>query len=407
MDWKEKSSSDLIAEQQASSDIHSGGSHEHASGMALGMKGVYIIYFIYIIQYTLEPKVKRSNRPKKPVQVEDLGYVEKDSKARARISGVNTETVRRCERMLQSLKKHPCAEPFLEAVDPIKLKAPDYLEIVKCPMDLSTVERRLKAGEYKETYALGMDIRLIWRNSWLYNARDSHIYMMTMEISSYFEKIFKELDNLALSLEAPESFGAGAGGQTQVRGRKDMEDMQKNLEKVRKEVKELSKGLARGDTQGGAPGSESLPLSRGHSKAGGGMGMSKNMDKPMSLQEKTLLSTNIRKLNADKLRGIITIISDTIDMNKNKEVLEFDIENLPTRKCRELEQYVKRALNTKSLQTKKKKGSKPQGRGGMPTQSAQYMMHGGNNSNNGNNMGMHNSQNTPPKMNSNEVIYTI
>ncbi len=37
------------------------------------------------------------------------------------------------------LKKHPSAEQFLKPVDYISMKLTDYLDIVKEPMDLSTV----------------------------------------------------------------------------------------------------------------------------------------------------------------------------------------------------------------------------------------------------------------------------
>ncbi|CAJ0632587.1 13677_t:CDS:2 [Entrophospora sp. SA101] len=54
-----------------------------------------------------------------------------------------------CTNALKALKRHPHATPFLEPVEPIKLNIPDYLDIVKIPMDLSTVEKNLNNCVYK------------------------------------------------------------------------------------------------------------------------------------------------------------------------------------------------------------------------------------------------------------------
>lgn len=47
--------------------------------------------------------------------------------------------LRPCWRILQTLKKHPSSWPFLEPVDPIALGIPTYFEIIKEPMDFSTI----------------------------------------------------------------------------------------------------------------------------------------------------------------------------------------------------------------------------------------------------------------------------
>jgi hypothetical protein len=44
--------------------------------------------------------------------------------------------MRICYKILQIIKKHPLATPFLTRVDPVALNIPDYLDIVKEPIDL-------------------------------------------------------------------------------------------------------------------------------------------------------------------------------------------------------------------------------------------------------------------------------
>ena len=82
------------------------------------------------------------------------------------------------------------------------------------------------------------------------------------------------------------------------------------------------------------------------------------MEKPMSMTEKNALGSNIRSLNPDQLRGIIAILSDSNSVEQNLRYFEFDIENLPTKKLRELEKYVKNALNSANS-NKNKKTSAP------------------------------------------------
>jgi bromodomain-containing factor 1 len=47
--------------------------------------------------------------------------------------------MRICYKILQIIKKHPFATPFLNKVDPIALNIPDYLDIVKEPIDLGKI----------------------------------------------------------------------------------------------------------------------------------------------------------------------------------------------------------------------------------------------------------------------------
>ena len=61
-------------------------------------------------------------------------------------AGVPSDAYKRCERLLQMIKRHKYSGPFLEPVDPDALGIPDYFDIIEEPMDLSTVEQKLKNG---------------------------------------------------------------------------------------------------------------------------------------------------------------------------------------------------------------------------------------------------------------------
>lgn len=86
------------------------------------------------------------------------------------------------------------AEPFLVPVDPDALKIPDYFDFVKEPMDLSTVDAKLKRGEYETPLQFGRDMRLIWQNALLYNPKNSSMHKFTLEIKAAFEKEFAKIE---------------------------------------------------------------------------------------------------------------------------------------------------------------------------------------------------------------------
>ena len=62
------------------------------------------------------------------------------------MSGQKSEWVKKCIGILKVLKNHKHGWVFSEPVDPVKLNIPDYLEIIKKPMDLGTVRTHLDNG---------------------------------------------------------------------------------------------------------------------------------------------------------------------------------------------------------------------------------------------------------------------
>jgi transcriptional activator SPT7 len=77
------------------------------------------------------------------------------------------------ERVLQELKamtEH--SGPFLQKVN--KREAPDYYTIIKHPMDIGTMQKKLKALQYKSKKEFVDDLHLIWNNCLKYNSDPNH-----------------------------------------------------------------------------------------------------------------------------------------------------------------------------------------------------------------------------------------
>jgi bromodomain-containing factor 1 len=87
--------------------------------------------------------------------------------------GLTREETNRALNLLKTLERHSDSYDFRHPVDYISLGLPDYPDIIKYPMDLSTVKKNLKAGEYETLQDFIMDVQLIWDNCRLYNPIES------------------------------------------------------------------------------------------------------------------------------------------------------------------------------------------------------------------------------------------
>ncbi|KAJ1846719.1 hypothetical protein LPJ57_008960, partial [Coemansia sp. RSA 486] len=89
------------------------------------------------------------------------------------VSIMTKEQNKYCTAMIRALKKHRDAGPFLNPVDIVALNIPDYPTIVTKPIDLGTIEKKLKVRQYADTQAFIDDLRLMFNNCYMYNGRES------------------------------------------------------------------------------------------------------------------------------------------------------------------------------------------------------------------------------------------
>jgi bromodomain-containing factor 1 len=75
--------------------------------------------------------------------------------------------------LLKLLERHQDSYEFRHPVDFVGLGLPDYPEVIKFPMDLSTVKQNLKQDEYQSMQDFLLDLQLIWDNCKLYNPEES------------------------------------------------------------------------------------------------------------------------------------------------------------------------------------------------------------------------------------------
>lgn len=93
------------------------------------------------------------------------------------------------KRFLRSLQTHKEAWPFLEAVDPED--APDYYAVIKEPMDLSTMEERIRTRYYKKLTEFVADMTKIFDNCRYYNSSESLFCKSADALEKFFVQKLK------------------------------------------------------------------------------------------------------------------------------------------------------------------------------------------------------------------------
>ncbi|DBA02675.1 TPA: hypothetical protein N0F65_010500 [Lagenidium giganteum] len=80
----------------------------------------------------------------------------------------------RCLAFHERLMAHERAWPFLEPVDPVALNLPTYFDIIKNPMDMSTMLMKLQQHEYETPDEYRDDMVLMFENAMEFNRDDTH-----------------------------------------------------------------------------------------------------------------------------------------------------------------------------------------------------------------------------------------
>lgn len=110
--------------------------------------------------------------------------------------GKLSEHLRYCDSILREMlsKKHAAyAWPFYKPVDAEALELHDYHDIIKHPMDLSTVKRKMDGREYPDAQGFAADVRLMFSNCYKYNPPDHEVVAMARKLQDVFEMRFAKM----------------------------------------------------------------------------------------------------------------------------------------------------------------------------------------------------------------------
>eukprot|EP01016_Furgasonia_blochmanni_P018375 TRINITY_DN2088_c0_g1_i11.p1 TRINITY_DN2088_c0_g1~~TRINITY_DN2088_c0_g1_i11.p1 ORF type:complete len:217 (-),score=60.93 TRINITY_DN2088_c0_g1_i11:773-1423(-) len=105
---------------------------------------------------------------------------------------IGKEESKRLNALLQELMDNKESEAFRKPVDYKTLGLTDYPILIKNPMDLSTVKKKLKDHKYKYIEDCISDINLIWENCKKYNQEGSYIFKLAQRMEKTTKKLIKK-----------------------------------------------------------------------------------------------------------------------------------------------------------------------------------------------------------------------
>uniref|UniRef100_A0A8C0EM31 Bromodomain testis-specific protein n=1 Tax=Bubo bubo TaxID=30461 RepID=A0A8C0EM31_BUBBB len=102
-------------------------------------------------------------------------------------SGCQTNQLQYIQRVvMKAMWRHNFSWPFHEPVDAAALNLPDYYSIIKKPMDLSTIKKRLEHNYYTKAAECIEDFKTMFLNCYIYNKPSDDIVFMAQELEKVF-----------------------------------------------------------------------------------------------------------------------------------------------------------------------------------------------------------------------------
>ncbi|KAJ3277514.1 hypothetical protein HK104_003238, partial [Borealophlyctis nickersoniae] len=105
--------------------------------------------------------------------------------------------------ILNQMQRHSDAGPFLFPIP--RWRLPDYDRVVKHPMDLSTVQQRLKKDGYGSVWDVVEDLRTMLENCFCYYPPNSQTHQMGRRLEQAFNFQVKRIPSYLASLHLPTS----------------------------------------------------------------------------------------------------------------------------------------------------------------------------------------------------------
>ncbi|KAJ1851286.1 hypothetical protein LPJ73_003083, partial [Coemansia sp. RSA 2703] len=100
----------------------------------------------------------------------------------------------RARSLLTKIKRDDNSWPFLKPVDPVALGIPTYFDIVRNPMDLSTVQKKLAKKSYFSAADFVADLLLIFDNCFLFNPPDTPVHECGKNLYDATAKLLEQDD---------------------------------------------------------------------------------------------------------------------------------------------------------------------------------------------------------------------
>jgi len=109
--------------------------------------------------------------------------------------GESASVLQQCEGLLRSLRLHPSARAFNQPVDPEALNIPDYRIVITQPMDLGTIEDKLRQGQYMTVRDMLNDMMLVVANARRYNPPKHPVHVAAKTLETVFDREWNNMQS--------------------------------------------------------------------------------------------------------------------------------------------------------------------------------------------------------------------
>lgn len=111
--------------------------------------------------------------------------------------------------VMKAVWKHHFSWPFQQPVDAKKLNLPDYHKIIKQPMDLGTVKKRLENNYYWSAKEAIQDLNTMFSNCYVYNKPGEDVVVMAQTLEKVFLQKLEAMPKEEIELEPVTPKGGG------------------------------------------------------------------------------------------------------------------------------------------------------------------------------------------------------
>ncbi|BFZ58266.1 transcription initiation at TATA-containing promoter protein [Savitreella phatthalungensis] len=298
----------------------------------------------------------------------------------------NAMQLKFCESVIRELfkKQHESfAFPFYQPVDHVALGIPEYPKIVTEPMDLGTVQTKLKAAEYGTADEFEHDVRQVFRNCYKFNPAGSPVNVMGKRLESVFNEKWAEKP-VPVARTSTSQYSDSDGESDEDDKNETVQMLHKQLEAMKNQIADLSqkkssKGKKKGSGSGHSRRHSQIDDDDDFHRRGGSAkkrkhgGSSANAgasapaadevdESPMlpTFEQKTALSTRMGYMTEHQMPVVISILKRTDpNFDPEDEEVELDVDKIHPKTIRLLWNWIMEGIEPSFLRAAhSKKGQK-------------------------------------------------
>ncbi|KAK5112002.1 hypothetical protein LTR62_004536 [Meristemomyces frigidus] len=271
--------------------------------------------------------------------------------------------LRFCEHVLDEVRSAKYAtfnSVFLQPVDPVALNIPHYRNVVKHPMDMSTIAQKLKNGQYSKATEFRKDFELIVENCLLFNPPGNPVRDMGIQLNRTFQQHWQAKDKWERTNKPDSARGTSASAEDDSGDEDDdadddepEDDKEQTIQALQKQLADMQNMIAgvirskpnktkKPKIKDGKRKHGSLSSVPPKSKAPAPKPKKVSKPKQVTYEEKQEISEAVNTMNPAQVEELTKIITENCNKYADMDEMELEIDDLPNNVQVLLLRYVRR-----------------------------------------------------------------